>query len=74
MGLSYLVIFLVMIVVAASLSFTLGRMIDIVTQHTFDHSSFTELLVFGDLNEDDIRAYKPITVAEEQVGDILMII
>ena len=74
MGLFYLVIFLVMIVVAASLSFTLGRMIDIVTQHTFDYSSFTELPVFGDLNEGDIGAYVPVTQFEEWVSDILVMI
>ena len=63
-----------MVVVAADLSFALARMIDIVTQYSFDYSSFTELPVFGDLNEGDISVYFSITGFEEGVSDILAMI
>ena len=63
-----------MVVVAADLSFALARMIDIVTQYSFDYSSFTELPVFGDLNEGDIGAYVPVTQFEEWVSHILVMI
>ena len=49
-------------------------MIDIVTQYSFDYSSFTELPVFGDLNEGDISVYFSITGFEEGVSDILAMI
>ena len=63
-----------MVVVAADLLFALAHMINIVTQYSFDYLSFTELPVFGDLNEGDISVYFSITGFEEGVSDILAVV
>ena len=57
---TYLVFFSLLVGTAGTLSFVLGRFVNIVAETSFDHRSFEEVPVYGDLTEGDTKPYTDI--------------
>ena len=54
---TYILFFALVVGIEASLSFILGRIVDIAAKETFDYTAYSEVPVFGDLTTEDMRDY-----------------
>ena len=60
----YLFFFSLLVGAAGTLSFVLGRIVNIVATTSFNHRTFEEVPIFGDLTERDMETYldiEPVT-------------